>query len=141
MRAAPRLLFGLVLLCWSTTHFLAELQASPMEDSSLGGTPFTGPTQGHPSAFYVNPAALGLTGNGWHLHMGATGRLSSVWIQRQNVQLDGTLSPGADLSTHTVSPGGIIAWYGSFREGAARFGASLFAPSVQRFPAGESAIS
>jgi long-subunit fatty acid transport protein len=140
MRAAQRLLFGLVLLCWTTTHSAKELQASPMEDSSLGGTPFTGPTHGHPSSFYVNPAALGLTGNGWHLHLGASGRLSSVWIERQNVQLDQGLSPGAKVSTHTLSPGGIAAWYGSFREGAARFGASLFAPSVERFPSGESAL-
>ncbi len=140
MRAAPRLLFGLLLLCWSTAQFASELQASPMEDPSLGGAPFTGPTQGHPTAFYVNPAALGLTGNGWHLYLGASARLSSVWIQRQNVQLNQSLSPGAKVSTQTVSPGGILAWYGSFREGAARFGASLFAPSVERFPSGESAI-
>lgn len=140
MRAALRVLIGLVLLALSATQAGNRAAASPMEDSSLGGTPFTGPTHGHPSSFYVNPAALGLTGNGWHLHVGASGRLSSLWIQRQNVQPDQSLAPGADVSSHTLAPGGIASWYGSFRDGSARFGASVFAPTVERFPAGESEL-
>jgi long-subunit fatty acid transport protein len=111
-----------------------------MEDSSLGGAVFTGPTHGHASSFFVNPAALGLTGRGWHLHIGGSGRLSSLWIDRQQVAPDQSLEPGPSASSHTISPGGIVAWYGSFREGAARFGLSLFTPSVERFPSGEPAI-
>ncbi len=145
MHAAPRLQFVLVLLtlCWAISWPMGGSQrahAGPMEDSSLGGMPFTGPTQGHPSSFFVNPAALGLTGNGWHLHTGGSGRLSSLWIARQNVQLNQSLAPGAKVSNHTLSPGGFAAWYGSFREGAARFGAAAFSPGVQRFPAGDPAL-
>ena len=140
MRAAPILLIGLALLYALATAADSDAIAGPMADSSLGGTPFTGPTQGHPSSFFVNPGALGLTGNGWHLYLGATGHLSSLWIARQNVQLDGSLAPGAEVSNHTLSPGGMAAWYGSFREGAARFGAAIFSPGVERFPAGETAL-
>lgn len=143
MPAARTLLLGAVVLALAVLFSVGRgnnAAASPMEDSSLGGAVFTGPTHGHASSFYVNPAALGLSGRGWHLHLGGSARLSSLWIDRQNVAPDQTLQPGESLSSHTISPGGIAAVYGSFREGAARFGVSLFTPSLERFPASEPAI-
>ncbi len=121
-----------------TTGSLAH--ASPMDDPSLGGAVFTGPTHGHATSFFVNPAALGLTGRGWHLHLGGNARLDSISIDRKQVTLDGQLRPGETLSNHTLSPGGIIAWYSSFRDDKARLGVSLFTPTVQRFPSNEEGL-
>ncbi len=114
--------------------------AGPMEDASLGGAVFTGPTSGHASSFFVNPAALGLSGPGTHYHFGGSGQLSSLSIDRQNINLDGSQSPGEQATSHTLTPGAIIAWYSSFQDDNARLGVSLFSPTVQRFPAGNTAF-
>ncbi len=111
--------------------------ASPMEDTSLGGAVFTGPTSGHASSFFVNPAALGLSGQGSHLHLGGSGQLSSLYINRNTLNIDGTQSPGDSATSHTLTPGGIIAYYGSFQDNSAHFGAALYSPSVQRFPSNQ----
>tara|TARA_R110002073_G_scaffold218689_1_gene378901 strand:- start:41746 stop:43197 length:1452 start_codon:yes stop_codon:yes gene_type:complete len=112
-------------------------EASPMEDSSLGGAVFTGPTSGHASSFFVNPAALGLTGRGWHLHFGGSGQLSSLYLDSDVVDPSGTQSAGESTSNYTLTPGGIIALYGSVQDDAAHFGVALHTPTVQRFPAGD----
>lgn len=111
--------------------------ASPMEDSSLGGAVFTGPTAGHASSFFVNPAALGLMGPGWHLHLGGSGQLSSLYIDTEAVSPDGSQSAGESTSNHALTPGGIIALYGSFQDDAAHFGVALHTPTVQQFPEGD----
>ncbi len=111
--------------------------ASPMEDTSLGGAVFTGPTSGHASSFFVNPAALGLMGQGWHLHLGGSGQLNSLYLDTQTVAPDGTQSPGESSRTHTFTPGGIIALYGSFQENTTHFGVALHTPTVQQFPSGD----
>ncbi len=130
---------------WSATVLLGlagpkPASAGPMEDTSLGGAVFTGPTSGHASSFFVNPAALGLSGRGTHYHFGGSGQLSSLSIDRQNIGLDGSQNPGEQVTNHTLTPGAIIAWYSSFQEDNARLGVSLFSPTVQRFPAGDTAF-
>ncbi len=112
---------------------LSTAHASPMEDPSLGGAVFTGPTHGHASSFFVNPAALGLTGRGWHFHVGSSARLSSLTLKRSTIGTDNRLQPGPTIDNSTISPGGILAYYASFAEGKYRFGVSLYTPTWQRF--------
>lgn len=131
-------LMAVWLMVWLAPYSPAE--ASPLEDPSLGGAVFTGPTHGHASSFFVNPAALGFSGRGWHLHVGGSGRLDSLWIDRKKLSPTGDTTNGESISNHTLSPGGIIAWYSSFQEHKARFGVSLYTPSYQRFPKGDPAI-
>ncbi|MCP4447549.1 MAG: hypothetical protein GY811_19745 [Myxococcales bacterium] len=111
--------------------------ASPMEDTSLGGAVFTGPTSGHASSFFVNPAALGLAGRGTHYHFGASAQLNSLYIDRDVVGVDGSIASGDPASSHTPTPGGLIAWHSSSEQNEAHFGLALYTPSVQRFPANE----
>ena len=112
---------------------LGTAHTSPMEDPSLGGAVFTGPTHGHASSFFVNPAALGLTGRGWHFHIGGSARLSSLTLKRTTIGSDNSLQPGPTVDDSTISPGGILAYYASFDEGKYRFGVSLYTPTWQRF--------
>jgi long-subunit fatty acid transport protein len=118
-----------------------EAAASPHEDTTLGGSVFTGPLSPHASSFFVNPAALGLSARGIHLHLGASSRLDSLWIRRREVDPQSLqLHAGEGYSDHTLSPGGLFAAYGSFRGTDARFGVALYTPNLRRFPKGNSAM-
>lgn len=128
-----------VLYALSATH-TANVDASPMEDSSLGGAVFTGPTHGHASSFFVNPAALGMTGRGWHLYLGGSARLQSLSVDRSVVNNSNGLEPGPSVSDNTLSPGGLLAYYSSFQDGKARFGVALHTPTWQRFPSDQAAL-
>lgn len=119
----------------------SRVSASPMEDPSLGGAVFTGPTQGHASAFFVNPAALGFTGTGWHVHLGGSARLSSVYVDRDIINADGTQESGGSVRRHTVSPGTIFAAYLSpLPNDTVRVGLSFLTPTSERFPEGRTAL-
>ena len=55
--------------------------ASPLEDTALSGSHvFTGITQPHGTAIYLNPAAIGMAGVGWQLEfdLGGTGTLEML---------------------------------------------------------------
>lgn len=134
MRAA----FVVVIAFWALHASLAS--ASPMEDSSFGGAVFTGPTHGHATSFFVNPAALGLTGLGSHLYIGTSTRISSIYVDRDVIALDGQQEPGGSFKRHTVSPGGIIALYTNLQDDRARIGLSFMTPTVERFPEGGNAL-
>ncbi len=131
---------ALVVVVASLALSASMASASPMEDTSLGGAVFTGPTQGHASSFFVNPAALGLSGTGWHLHVGGSARLNSIYVDRDVIGLDGQQEAAGSVKRHTISPGGIIAAYFSVREDAARFGLAFSTPTLERFPEGRNAL-
>lgn len=136
-----RFLTAIAVVCTLAAHFVAaDADASPMEDPALGGAVFTGPTHAHASSFFVNPAALGMTGRGWHLHIGGTARLQSLSVDRSMVNNSNNLEPGPSVSDNTLSPGGLLAYYSSFQDGKARFGVALHTPTWQSFPGDQPAL-
>ncbi|HLU65909.1 MAG TPA: hypothetical protein VKZ63_06520, partial [Kofleriaceae bacterium] len=90
--------------------------ASPMEDPASGGAVFSGPTLPHASSIFINPAALGLAGRGFHLHIGGSFRLDTVGIDRELVEPDGSRAAGPSLDSSTWTPSGTIAVYRSVLE-------------------------
>lgn len=136
MRGAIVLMMGGALAATPTQSL-----ASPHEDPSLGGAVFTGPVHGHASAFFTNPAALGLTARGCNVHLGASSRLDSLWIRRRQVDPESLQLRGGERSSfHTLSPGALFAGYCSFKGDDARFGVSLYTPTLRRFPKGDPSI-
>jgi hypothetical protein len=91
----------LVALMVATTATASSAAASPLEDTTVGGAVFTGPTQGHATSIYLNPAALGFSGRGWHFFMSGNVRLSSLSIDRQVVDPSNSsaLTDGPSVST------------------------------------------
>lgn len=88
------------------------VRASPLEDSTTGGATFTGPAHAHATAIYVNPAALGLIGQGWHFYAGGSLRLDSYHIQRMRItDPSAGPEPGPAMSTRVPAPGGTVAGY------------------------------
>ncbi len=99
--------FAVLLTCLSSSAL-----ASPLEDSTLGGAVFTGPVHPHATSIYLNPAALGLTTQGWHVYLGGSLRLDQFRIQRQRITdpREGP-EPGPQVAALTAVPGGTIATY------------------------------
>jgi hypothetical protein len=115
--------------------------ASPLEDPTAGGAVFTGPTQAHASSIFLNPAALGFATRGLHLHVGGSLRLDSIQVDRSVIDFEtGQLSDGANVSTTTWSPGGMLGLYGTVLEERAVFGAAVHTTTFDRFPAGHQAL-
>jgi hypothetical protein len=86
--------------------------ASPLEDSTAGGAAFTGPAHPHATAIYVNPAALGLSTQGWHLYLGGSARLDQFDIERRRItDPSAGLEPAPPVGDTTFTPGGTLAFY------------------------------
>lgn len=108
---AARLAWACALvLAWAGPQ--APLAASPLEDSTLGGAVFTGPVHAHATAIYMNPAALGLAGQGAHLYLDGSLRMDRYGIERRVMRgADGALVAGPQVNATTLAPGGTLAWY------------------------------
>jgi hypothetical protein len=92
--------------------FALPSAASPLEDTTIGGATFTGPAHPHAAAIYINPAALGLSGQGWHLYLGGSMQLDQYDIERQRItDPSAGLEPAPPVGDTTVSPGGTFAFY------------------------------
>jgi long-subunit fatty acid transport protein len=114
--------------------------ASPLEDLSEGSAVFTGPTSAHPTALFINPAALGLSGQGWHVQTGSSLRIDQLRIDRYTIDpRTSAASDGPDASVVTPSAGGMLAWWSKFGDNA-HFGVMLHTPFAERFPRGETAL-
>jgi hypothetical protein len=134
MSGSTRTLFLLLFAVALTPR--SPVAASPLEDSTLGATVFTGPTQPHASSIQTNPAALGLATQGWHLFLGGSLRIDQVTIDRQLVDPQtGARTPGPTSSSVTPTPGGMLAAYWKGRNIA--FGLASFIPRSERFISGQ----
>jgi long-subunit fatty acid transport protein len=109
--------------------------ASPLTDPFLGGVVFTGPTHAHPTAFYHNPAALGLD-PGTHLYLAGTLRLDQQGIERAPVDDDGAPGGGTDpgdVDNNLLTPGGFTGVYSDFNGGRVTLGIAVYTPYAERF--------
>jgi long-subunit fatty acid transport protein len=70
--------------------------AAPLDEPFVGGLSFDGPTSANLGAVYWNPAALGLV-RGFQLMVAASGRLSTVEVNRTGIMADGR--PGGTAMT------------------------------------------
>ena len=111
----------------------AVAPASPLEDPTLGSAVFTGPAHPHASSIYLSPAALALADRGQHFYVGTSIRLSSLRIQRRNIDpTTGDLSEGATAKTTTASPRGLLGFYTSLQD-RYHLGVALHTPVWERF--------
>ncbi len=133
------------LACAITVALLASAPvaaASPLFDPFLGGVVFTGPTQAHPTAFFYNPAALGLD-PGTHLYIAGTLRLDQIDVDRAPIDADGapggTIDPGESHST-LATPGGFTAIYSDFNGRRVTLGLAIYTPYAERFVPEQNAL-
>jgi hypothetical protein len=127
------------LACATTVALLASAPAaaaaSPLADPFLGGVVFTGPTHAHPTAFFHNPAALGLD-PGTHLYMASTVRLDQFGVDRAPIDADGapggTIDPG-EVNSTLATPGGFTAIYSDFNGRRVTLGLAVYTPYAERF--------
>ena len=85
--------------------------SSPLEDATLGGAVFTGPTHPHSTAIYVNPAALGLASQGTHVAADFSLRLDQLHIERIMRDQNGSGQNAPTVDAVTLAPGGSLAVY------------------------------
>ena len=106
--------------------------ASPFANPSYGDSVFTGPVHSHATSLHVNPAALGRASEGHHFFFGGGLRLDQLRVERNIVDpATGNQSRGPTLSTTTITPTGLAAYYGRFDRVAV--GVALSNPSGQEF--------
>lgn len=103
--------------------------ASPLEDPTLGGSVFTGPTHPHPTSIYLNPAALGLAGGGVHFYFGSSLRLDQARIARRVIDPSGTVSEGASVNNTPIVPGGFVAYHQTFDQ--VSVGIGVYTPQTE----------
>jgi long-subunit fatty acid transport protein len=114
--------------------------ASPLEDVSQGGAVFTGVARAHATSIHLNPAALGMSGEGFHIFVGSSTRLDQLWVDRYAIDpATGVASEGEAVGALTATPGGVVAAWSKFGD---RFhgGLALHTPFAERFPGGEDAL-
>lgn len=120
--------------------FAGRAGASPLEDITEGGAVFTGPTAPHPTSLFINPSALSLAGQGWHLYLGSNLRLDRLSVDRYEIDADsGAVSAGASDAVITPTPGGMLAAWTSIGE-KVHVGAAFHTPFAERFPEGDTAL-
>ncbi|MEM9493607.1 MAG: hypothetical protein AAGC55_30945, partial [Myxococcota bacterium] len=106
--------------------------ASPLEDTTVGGAVFTGPTHADATSIYVNPAAIGRHEDGTHIYLGGSLRIDRYDIARQRVSDSaGTIEPAGPVSSGTLSPGGMFAAYSV--GGKISAGAAVSVPMTEQF--------
>lgn len=111
--------------------------ASPLEDSTLGGAVFTGPTSPHATSLMINPAALALSGTGFHLYAGGSARLSMLSIDRRVIDpASGASAPGPSISSNVLSPGGLLAAYWRVSD-RGYMGVAVGTPFLERWSSAE----
>ncbi len=114
--------------------------AAPLEDTTVGGAVFTGPTQAHPTAIQVNPAALGLgTRGSWTLYIAGSLQLDQIGIDRRKVDATGTAVADENVSARVFSPAGTIAVYKVLSTNVA-LGVSFGLPLSESFIADRDAL-
>ncbi len=114
--------------------------ASPLEDPTLSGSDvFTGVTEPHASSIYLNPAAIGLAGIGWHLFLGGNLRVDRYDIARLRItDANGTESPVGAVTAQTMTPSGIVAGY--LKSDRVAVGLAIETPMAERFIADQEAL-
>ncbi len=111
--------------------------ATPLIDSHVGSIGFAGPTSGHVSSIFWNPAAMAQL-EGTRVLLVGTARLDSTTIDRDTIdQATGEPSPSGsksfpELVTHVLSPNGFLGAVKQFS--IYRVGMALYSPYAERLP-------
>ncbi len=112
---------------------VGEASASPLDDLGIGGTVFTGPAHPHPSAVFINPAALDIARPGSHFFLGGFIGLDSINIDRSTItDPNAGVQPGPKVSSFLAHPGGMFAFHQKLEQ--LSIGLSVALPMVERFP-------
>ncbi len=126
-----------VLGIGSTLAHTDLVNASPLEDPSLGGSTFTGVTAPHASAILINPAALAMSGSGLHFFVQLGTRLSMLSVDRSLVDATSLEeTDGPSVSENVLTPGGLIALYGPVADRGSA-GIAIGLPMIERFASSE----
>jgi len=102
----------------------------------MTGSVFTGPAHPHPSAVFINPAALDLARPGSHFFLGGYIGLDQITIDR-TVITNPDVGPrqGPTVKSFLPHPGGMFAFQQKLEQ--LSIGFSMALPSVERFPDSE----
>jgi long-subunit fatty acid transport protein len=113
--------------------------ASPLEDPAEGAMVFTGPATPHASSIFLNPAALGWAGRGWHLVVSSALRLDQVAIDRATLEPSGADDASPSTSTLTPTPTALVAIHTQVLD-RGHVGLALHTPYATRFPEAGAAL-
>ena len=141
LRYGPLMLrHAVVILALRTLLSPTLAAASPLEDPTLSGADvFTGVTHPHATSIYLNPAAIGMAGVGWHLHTGGSLRLDDYNINRRRIDQDsGAEIAGPQVNALTMTPSGIVAGY--LKAERIAIGITILTPMAERFIADQEAL-
>ena len=122
------------------TAAATQASASPVTDPTAGAAVFTGPVSPNATSLTVNPAAVGLGQQGWHFYAAATGTVDNLSIDRRNINVQtGALTPGAQVTDVTASPGGTFALWRT--TDTLTVGFTLFSPApAEKYSSDEDAL-
>jgi hypothetical protein len=128
-----RLAASLATVCLAASA--ASVTASPLEDPTLGGSVFSGPTHPHPTSIYINPAALALASSGVHFFFRSSLRVDRIRIARREIDPDtGATVDGQSVKNTPVVPGGFVAYHQTFDKVAV--GIALYTPQSEELITG-----
>ena len=132
--------FAVIAVIAATTVVATHANASPVTDPTAGAAVFTGPVTPNATSLTVNPAAVGLGQQGWHFYAAATGTVDNLSIDRRNINVQtGALTPGAQVTDVTASPGGSFALWRT--TDSLTVGFTLFSPApAEKYSSQEDAL-
>ena len=114
----------------------ASATASPLDDTTIAGGVFTGPAHPHPSAVFINPAALNIARPGSHFFLGGHLGLDSITIDRLAIKdPDAGAQPDKKVKSFLPSPGGLFAFHQKLEQ--VSLGVAMGLPLAQRFAESE----
>ncbi|HEY1559059.1 MAG TPA: hypothetical protein VGF94_29760 [Kofleriaceae bacterium] len=130
--------FCIAVSCALAAH-AANADAQPRTDPTAGRAVFTGATTPNATSIELNPAALDL-GKNDEGYVAVTGVIDQLAIHTRTLDLmSGTLSPGPDVSTTTLAPGGMAAYVWHIQR-IATLGFDLASVPVAAAPSGMAAL-
>lgn len=120
------------LLAIGVLTLTAPASASPQDDTAMLGGVFTGPAHPHPSAVFVNPAALDLATAGSHFYLSGYVGLDRTVIQRGVItDPDVGVVAGPTVKRWLANPSGLFAFHQKLEQ--LSIGVTIAVPMVERF--------
>ncbi len=124
---------SLRLSAWAAVALVsAAASASPLEEPTLGGAVFTGPTHPHATSIYLSPAALALGLTGHRAYVGGALFADLIDVDRLMVATEtGATAEGPTASRRALALGGIAAY--SYTGPRVSGGIALHTPYAEMF--------